>query len=118
MVDTKYQVALVAHKNISGEAKNVTHRNSICNIKDMDRFNDLLDDQSFYKGSGAWFDMNDRMDIYLGWYKDAIEKKLSEDYEVDIIETHRSYGDEHIDYLIDLEKSLKSDIVVLDREYL
>ena len=118
MIDAKYQVALVAHKNISGEAKNVTHRNSICNIKDLDRFNELLDDQSFYKGSGAWFDMNDRMDIYLGWYKDTIEKKLNEDYEVDIIEMHKSYGDKHIEDLMDLEKKLNENIVVLDREYL
>lgn len=118
MIDAKYQVALVAHKNISGRVKDVTHRNSICNIKDLDEFKDLLDDQSFYKGSGAWFDMNDRMDIYLGWYKKDIERKLSEDYQVDIIEMHKSYGDKDIKDLMAIEKGLVHDLQVLDTELL
>ena len=118
MKNAKYQVALVAHKNVSGEVKNVTHKNSICNIKDLNGLNDLLDDQSFYKGSGAWFDMNDRMDIYLGWYKDEIQKKLEDNYQIDIIEMHKSYGDQDLKNLLDIEKELENDLLVLDTELL
>lgn len=114
--ENKYNMALVAHKNISGEAKNITHQSSICHIKDIDNLYDLLDDQSYYKGSGAWFDMNDRVGIYLGWYKEKIKEKLGEDYKVDIIELHKSYGKERFVELSNLEDKYENDFMVIGTE--
>lgn len=116
--NTKFQVAVVAHKDIPNEIKNITNRNSICNIKDMDNFNELLHEHSYYNAGSSRFDMNDRRNIYLGWYKDEIQEKLNEDYHVDILELHRSYGDKDLKNLLDIEKEMNSKLLILDTEVL
>lgn len=116
--NAKFQVAVVAHKDISNEIKDITNKNSICNIKDIENLNELLKDHTYYNPGGSRFDMNDRMNIYLGWYKDEIEEKLNEDYHIDILELHRSYGSEDLKNLLDIEKEMNSKLLVLDTELL
>lgn len=113
-VGTKYKVLLMAYKDIEPKIKNMITRYSVCNIKDKDIFDRLLQDQANYQGSGRDFNLNDRISIYLGWFKDKIAEKLEEGYILDIVEVHKSYGNTREELLRTLDIEYGDDILVLD----
>lgn len=108
--ETKYQVVLIAYKDIDKHVKNLITRKSVCNIKNKD----LLLRQTNYQGSGRDFNLNDRVSIYLGWFKDQIYEKLEEGYTLDIIEVHKSYGSTRGELLNALNIEYGENILVLD----
>ncbi len=114
--NAKYQVAVIAYKDISNDIKEITNRNSICNIKNIDELNEMLFEHSYYNSRSSRFDMNDRMNIYLDWFKKGIQEKLEEDYQVNIVELHRSYGNEYMENILAIEKEMNSKLLVLDTE--
>ncbi|QQY80209.1 hypothetical protein EDD65_10323 [Keratinibaculum paraultunense] len=110
----KYKVMLVAYKDIEPRVKNIITKHSVCNIKDKNVFDRLLQKQTNYQGSGRNFNLNDRIGIYLGWFKDKISEKLEEGYILDIIEVHKSYGNTREELLKALDIEYGDDILVLD----
>ena len=110
--ETKYQVVLIAYKDIGDHVKNLITKKSVCNIKNRD----LLMRQSNYQGSGRDFNLNDRISIYLGWFKDQICEKLEEGYTLDIIEVHKSYGRTRSEILEALNIEYGENILILDAQ--
>ena len=58
--------------------------------------------------------LNDRITIYFGWFKDKIEEKLKEGYILDIIEVNKSYWSTREELLKTLDIEYGDDILVLD----
>ena len=114
--ETKFKVILLAYKEVDDRVKNIITRYSVCNIKDMEGFKELTRDQTNYQGSGRDFNLNDRVVIYLGWFKESIEEKLKEGYFLDIIEVHKSYGDTREELLKSLDIEYGNDILIVDME--
>lgn len=111
-IQPKYKVFVVAYKNIDDKIKNIVTKYSVFNIKNKDVF--LR--QTNYQGSGRNFNLNDRISIYLGWFKDEIIEKLDEGYNMDIIEIHRSYDDPREHMLKALNTEYGDNIVLLGTE--
>ncbi|NMA86705.1 MAG: hypothetical protein GX968_05195 [Tissierellia bacterium] len=114
--ETKFKVILLAYKEVDDRVKNIITRYSVCNIKNMESFKELLRDQTNYQGSGRDFNLNDRVVIYLGWFKASIEEKLGEGYILDIIEVHKSYGNTREELLKSLDIAYGDDILIVDME--
>lgn len=115
---TKYKVMLLAYKDVEDRVRKIITKYSVCSISNEDNFKDLLRQQTNYQGSGRGFNLNDRVNIYLGWFKDKISVKLEEGYKLDIIELHRSYGDTREELLKALDIEYGQDILVLGIEEL
>lgn len=111
-IQPKYKVFVVAYKNIDDKIKNIVTKYSVFNIKNKDVF--LR--QTNYQGSGRNFNLNDRISIYSGWFKDEIIEKLDEGYNMDIIEIHRSYDDPREHMLKALNTEYGDNIVLLGTE--
>lgn len=111
-IQPKYKVFVVAYKNIDDKIKNIVTKYSVFNIKNKDVFLRQTD----YQGSGRNFNLNDRISIYLGWFKDEIIEKLDEGYNMDIIEIHRSYDDPREHMLKALNTEYGDNIVLLGTE--
>lgn len=111
-IQPKYKVFVVAYKNIDDKIKNIVTKYSVFNIKNKDVF--LR--QTNYQGSGRNFNLNDRISIYLGWFKDEIIEKLDEGYNMDIIEIYRSYDDPREHMLKALNTEYGDNIVLLGTE--
>ena len=111
---TKYKAMLIAYKDIDQKIKNIVTKYSVCNIKDKNKLEELLSEQTNYQGSGRDFNLNDRTSIYIGWFKEQIQEKLDEGYTLDIIEVHKSYGNTRGELLKALDIEYGDDILVLD----
>ncbi|CCQ94240.1 hypothetical protein CULT_1760007 [[Clostridium] ultunense Esp] len=107
---SKYKVLLVAYKDIDQKTKNIITKYSVCNIKNKDVFLG----QTNYQGSGRNFNLNDRVSIYIGWFKDQIIEKLDQGYTLDIVEIHKSYGNTREELLKVLDIEYGDNILVLD----
>jgi hypothetical protein len=112
--EIKYRVMLLAYKEIDDRVKNIITKHSVCNIKSKESLKELLRDQTNYQGSGRDFNLNDRIGIYLGWFKDEIAEKLEEGYTLDIIEVHKSYGSTSEELLRALDIEYGDNIIVVD----
>ncbi|SDW02009.1 hypothetical protein [Tepidimicrobium xylanilyticum] len=108
--NTKYKVFVIAYKNAEQRIKNIITQHSVLNIHDKDIF--LR--QTNYPGFGRSFDLNDRISIYLGWFKDKIMEKLDEGYTLNIVEIHKSYGNRVEQVLKSLDFIYDDDILVID----
>ncbi|NLW40172.1 MAG: hypothetical protein GXY96_04510 [Tissierellia bacterium] len=108
----KYKVLLIAYKDVDKKIKDIITKYSVLNIQDKD----IVLRQTKYPGSGRSFDLNDRISIYLGWFKDRIVEKLDKGYTLDIIEIHKSYGNRIEQVLSALPLIYGDDIVVLDMQ--
>ena len=111
---TKYKVILIAYKDVDPKIEKIITRYSVCNIKDRNTFDNLFKDQTNYQGSGRDFNLNDRISIYLGWFKEQIDQKVDEGYILDIVEVHKSYGNTREELLKTLDIEYSADILVLD----
>lgn len=116
--EIKYKVMFLAYKDVEERVKNIITKYSVCNIKNRAGFEQLLREQTNYQGSGRGFNLNDRISIYLGWFKEEIDDKLKEGYILDIIEVHKSYGDTREELLKTLDIEYGEDILVLDIQQL
>lgn len=114
--ETKFKVILLAYKEVDDRVKSIITRYSVCNIKDKNSFKELLRDQTNYQGSGRGFNLNDRVVIYLGWFKEEMAEKLEEGYTLDIIEVHKSYGDTREELLQSLDIEYGDNILIVDME--
>ncbi len=112
--DLRYKVALVAHKDLPENVKNLAHRHSICNIKTMDYFKDMVKNKTNYCSSGLCFNVNDRIDMYIDWFEEDIEKMLVDGYAVDILELHRSYGSKDLENLQGMKDQYGPNIEILN----
>ncbi|NLY66984.1 MAG: hypothetical protein GX069_05440 [Tissierellia bacterium] len=107
---TTYQVMLIAYKRLDEKIKKLVTKYSVLNIKDKE----TLTVHANIMGSGASFNLNDRIKIYLSWFIEDIMEKLDEGYTLDIIEIHKSYGDTRKNFLEILNFEYEDDILILN----
>lgn len=104
----KYKVVVIAYKNIE---KRIIDKISMYSIRDI-KTSDDLDNTSTYSAKG--FNMNDRVNIYLGWFKDTINKKLLEGYEVSILELPAKGDCHEIDIIEFLDVAYEQDLIIVE----
>lgn len=72
-----------------------------------------LHEISMYCGKG--FSMNDRVCIYLGWFKEDAKQKLLEGYNVSILELPAISGEAKVETIEFLDEILGDDLIVLGK---
>lgn len=110
--EATYKVLLVAYKDIDQKTKNIITNNSVWNIKNKD----IFIGQTNYQGSGVSFNLNDRVNIYIGWFQEQIMEKLDEGYTFEIVEIHKSYGDRRVDLLKNLAVENGNNVLILNAQ--
>lgn len=104
----KYKVVVIAYKNIE---KRILDKISMYSTKDIENSDDLYNTNTY---SARGFNMNDRVNIYLNWFKDSISKKLSEGYAVSILELPAKGDCHEIDIIKFLDAAYEQDLVVVE----
>ncbi len=114
--DDKYKVALVAYKDVPEGVKDITYKHSVCNIDNLDDFQDMLVNQTNYGSQGRNFNLNDRVGIYFGWFKEDILNNLRDKYRIGIVEYHKSYLATDYSELERAAEKYSSNFKILDTE--
>lgn len=105
----KYKVVVIAYKNIE---KRIIDKISMYSVKDIRNLEDL---ENFSSYSGKGFNMNDRVGIYMGWFKDRAKEKIMKGYEVSILELPVKTSEHQIDVIEFLDAAYEEDLVVLEK---
>lgn len=105
----KYKVLVIAYRNVDEKILNKISRYS---IKTIDSEDDM-DNVSTFCSKG--FNMNDRICIYLGWFKDEAKKKINEGYEVSILELPSKSSDDKVDAIEFLDAAYEDDLLVIGK---
>lgn len=108
-MNSKYKVVAIAYKNIE---KTVVERISKYSIKDIDDISDL-ETSVTYCGKG--FNLNDRICIYIDWFKDTAIEKLKEGYIVSILELPQAISGSRVELLELLDIEYKEDLIILEK---
>lgn len=105
----KYKVLIVAYRNID---EKILEKISNYSIKKLENADDLENVNTF---CSRGFDLNDRICIYLGWFKDEAREKLNEGYNVSILELPIKTSGSKVDVIEFLDAAYEDDLLVLGR---
>ena len=105
---SKYKVLLVAYKDI--EEDNELKRYFISTIDNSEDIRDM-DQSGNYRNSAG---LSYRTALYHSWFKDTVNKKLSEGYQLGIIETRIEDSEEREKIINKLDEDYGERILVVD----
>lgn len=105
----KYRVIAVAYKDIDTEIEYKIAQNS---VKTLTSSNDL--DEAYPYCSGKGFNLNDRLFIYLDWFKKEALSKIKEGYVVSIMEMPIKSSDSKLDSLKESHLIYGDNLLILD----
>lgn len=108
-MSNKYRVLIIAYRDVDEKIINKISRYS---IKDLDSKEDI-DTVTTFCSRG--FDLNDRICIYLGWFKDEAVEKIKEGYKVSIIELPYKSSDDKVDVIEFLDAAYEDDLLVIGK---
>lgn len=106
----KYKVMLVAYKDVEDNIKSSLNKYSVFHIVDKS-----FKSKNLNSNCGRSFNLNDRIQMYLGWFKDSILNSLEDGYVLDIIEIPKSYGDNQEIVLHELDEVYGDKVLVIDK---
>jgi len=104
----KYRVFLIAYRNLDTRVEKVLTNSS---VKVLDELEDLNQTEMF---CSRGINLNNRVCIYLDWFKDKIKEKIQKDYKVAILEVPQAVGKTKAELLNELDISFEEDILVLE----
>lgn len=108
-MSNKYKVLVIAYKNVD---KKILDKISRYSIKTIDSADDMENVSTF---CSRGFNMNDRICIYLGWFKDEAKEKLKEGYEISILELPHKISDNKVEVIEFLDAAYEDDLLVIGK---
>lgn len=103
----KYKVIAVAYRDIEE-----TIKKRICKYSAKDIFS-MKDLENISEFCGRGFNMNDRICIYLDWFKEDFKKKLKDGYNISLIEMPYKKGNYQSDFLGFLDEEYGEELIVI-----
>ncbi|MTI65340.1 MAG: hypothetical protein FH753_01925 [Firmicutes bacterium] len=104
----KYTVFLIAYRNVDERVEKILTNSS---VKTIDTLDDLDQNEVF---NSRGFSLNNRVDIYVDWFKKKAREKIDKGYEVAILEVPKSVGETKAELLNELDIGFEEDILVLE----
>lgn len=90
-MNSKYKVVAIAYKDIDKKIESIVNENS---IKILNLISDFNQTNSYCSCRGS--NLNDRLCIYLEWFKNDIKRKIEEGYSISIIEIPSKLSDSNL----------------------
>lgn len=110
---SKYKVLLVAYKDLSEEMEKELLYYFISNVRKKKDIEDVVSGSD--RGSSG---LSFRTSLYHKWFRDMMEKKLDEGYNLGMVEIARSYGDSDAKKLKELDDKFGDNILIIATEEL
>jgi hypothetical protein len=104
----KYRVIAVAYKDIDTDIEYKITQNS---VKTLTSYN-YLDETYPYSSKG--FNLNDRLFIYLDWFKKDIQTKIKEGYSISILEMPIKSSDDKLASLKESHLVYGDNLLIID----
>lgn len=111
--ETKYKVLLVAYKDLNEEMEKELLYYFVSNIRSKSQIEENIS-ASDKSSSGLSF----RTGIYHNWFREAMLERLSEGYNLGIVEIPKSYGDSDEVKLKELDDKFGDNILIVGTEEL
>ncbi len=108
-MSNKYKVLVIAYRNVDSKILDKISRYS---IKTIDSVDDMENVSTF---CSRGFNMNDRICIYLGWFKDEAKEKLKEGYEISILELSHKISDSKVEVIEFLDAAYEDDLLIIGK---
>lgn len=105
----KYKVIAIAYRNIE---KSVEDRICKFSIKDVFSMDDLENVSEF---CGRGFNMNNRVCIYMDWFRDDFKSKIKEGYKISLLEMPHKEGSHRLEFLELLDSEYGEELLVLGK---
>ncbi|MBS4537476.1 hypothetical protein GOQ27_03325 [Clostridium sp. D2Q-11] len=105
----KYKVVAVAYRDVEETIIKRICKNS---IKDINSIDDLDSTDEFCTRG---FNMNNRICIYLNWFRDEFKKKLEENYKIALMEMPFKEGVHRSEFLDLLDEEYGEEVLVLGK---
>lgn len=103
----KYKVVAVAYRDVEETIIKRICKNS---IKDIDSIDDLYNTEEFCTRG---FNMNNRVCIYLDWFRDEFKKRLKNNYKISLMEMPFKEGVHRSEFLELLDEEYGDEVLVL-----
>lgn len=103
----KYKVVAVAYRDVEETIIKRICKNS---IKDIDSIDDLNSTEEFCTRG---FSMNNRICIYLDWFRDEFKKRLKDNYKISLMEMPFKEGVHRSEFLELLDEEYGDEVLVL-----
>ncbi|HZK32950.1 MAG TPA: hypothetical protein VFC60_00490 [Tissierellaceae bacterium] len=110
---SKFKVLLVAYKDLSEEMEKELLYYFVSNVRKKRDIEDVISG-SDKSSSGLSY----RTSLYHRWFRDIMEEKLDEGYNLGMVEIARSYGDSDAKKLKELDDKFGDDILIIATEEL
>ncbi len=108
-MSTKYKVVVIAYRELKEEDEQKIYNSSIRTLDDLDDLKEV-----YINCSGKGFNQNDRVCIYLDWFRDKAKEKIEEGYNVGILEMPIKSGNVELEVYKQLDIDYGEDLLVLE----
>jgi len=108
-MSSKYKVVALAYKDINPEIEFSINQSAIKTLRLLNDFN-----ETYSYCSCRGFNLNDRLCIYLDWFKNEIKEKIEEGYIISILEIPINSSDAKLDSLRESHLVYGHNLLIID----